>query len=122
MSGNLTPLQKSCDEVINDAFANILPLYPNLYTGAAKSYLVYNYYVIPEVYAEGIARSARYSVQLHLYLPHKTNPNALKLSIFSACVDNGFTSPSMTNASDGESQHYVFEFEYANAGGFYGQT
>lgn len=116
------PLQTSCDEAINNAFESILPLFPNVYTGDALSYLVYNYYTIPEIYAEGVSHATRYAVQLHLYLPHKTNPNSLKLSIIAACIDAGFTYPSMTNASDGDGQHYVFEFEYANAGGYYGQT
>lgn len=112
----------SCDEAINDAFGEILPLFPNVYTGEDLRYLVYNYFVIPQVYAEHVAHAARYSVQLHLYLPHKENPNAVKLAIINACVAAGFTFPSMTNASDKEGQHYVFEFEYANGGGFYGQT
>ncbi len=112
----------SCDEAINTAFDGILPIYPNVYTGDALSYLVYNYYVIPEVYAEHVAHAARYSVQLHLYLPHKENPNALKLAIINACVAGGFTFPSMTNASDGDGQHYVFECEYVNAGGLYAET
>lgn len=112
----------SCDEAINSAFGEILPLFPNVYTGEDLRYLVYNYYVIPQVYAEAKAHAARYSVQLHLYLPHKENPNTLKLAIISACVVGGFTFPSMTNASDKEGQHYVFEFEYANGGGYYGQT
>lgn len=112
----------SCDEAINSAFGEILPLFPNVYTGEELRYLVYNYYVIPQVYAEAAAHAARYSVQLHLYLPHKENPNTLKIAIISACVVGGFTFPSMTNASDKEGQHYVFEFEYANGGGYYGQT
>lgn len=112
----------SCDEAINSAFGEILPLFPNVYTGEELRYLVYNYYVIPQVYAEATAHAACYSVQLHLYLPHKENPNTLKIAIISACVVGGFTFPSMTNASDKEGQHYVFEFEYANGGGYYGQT
>lgn len=113
---------KSCDEAINDAFAGILPLYPNVYTGQNFSYLVYNYYVIPEVFADSVSHASRYSIQLHLYLPHKSNPNGIKLSIINACVNNGFTYPSMTNASDKDGQHYVFEFEYCNGGGVYAQT
>lgn len=112
----------SCDEAINDAFAEILPLYPNVYTGDELTYLVYNYYVLPEVFAESVSHASRYSIQLHLYLPQKVNPNALKLSIIGACVNNGFTYPSMTNSSDDEGQHYVFEFEYVNGGGIYGET
>ena len=112
----------SCDEAIMTAFEGMLPIYPNVYTGEDTSYLVYNYYTMPEVFAEGVSMACRYGIQLHLYLPHKVNPNTTKLSIISACVNNGFTFPSMTNASDGDGQHYVFEFEYCNGGGYYAQT
>lgn len=111
----------SCDEAINSAFGQILPLFPNVYTGEELRYLVYNYYVIPDVFADSAAHAARYSVQLHLYLPHKENPNPVKLAIINACL-NVFTFPSMTNASDKDGQHYVFEFEFVNAGGLYGET
>lgn len=111
----------SCDEAISSAFGQILPLFPNVYTGKELRYLVYNYYVIPDVFADSVAHAARYSVQLHLYLPHKENPNPVKLSIINACL-NTFTFPSMTNASDKDGQHYVFEFEFVNAGGLYGET
>jgi hypothetical protein len=112
----------SCDEAINAAFGEILPLFPNVYTGEELTYLVYNYYVIPEVYASSVSHASRYSIQLHLYLPHKENPNAIKLAIINACIGGGFTYPSMTNASDKDGQHYVFEFEYCNGGGVYAQT
>lgn len=112
----------SCDKAINTAFASILPLFPNVYTGDQLEYLVYNYEVIPEVYAESVSHASRYLIQLHLYLPDKVNPNTYKLSIITACVSGGFTYPSMTNASDQDGQHYVFEFEYVNAGGLYGET
>ena len=112
----------SCDEAIVDAFEEILPVYQNIYTGDELSYLVYNYYVMPEIFADSVSHASRYAVQLHLYLPHKTNPNTYKLAIIAACVANGMTYPSMTNASDKEGQHYVFEFEYVNAGGMYGET
>lgn len=111
----------SCDETVNTAFGEILPLFPNVYTGTELKYLVYNYYVIPEVFAESAAHAARYSIQLHLYLPHKENPNPYKLQIIDACLGN-FTFPSMTNAGDTDGQHYVFTFEYVNGGGLYGDT
>lgn len=112
----------NCDEAVNSAFGHILPLFPNVYTGEELSYLVYNYYVLPEVYADSVSHASRYSIQLHLYLPHKVNPNALKLQIIETCIGNGFTYPSMTNVSDGDGQHYVFEFEYVNGGGLYAKT
>ena len=116
------PLMISCDEAINNAFEDILPIYPNVYTGADLEYLVYTYYVIPEVFADSVSHASRYSIQLHYYLPQKENPNPTKLAIISACTSGGFTYPSMTNASDSEGQHYVFEFEYVNGGGYYSQT
>ena len=114
----------SCDEAINNAFGSIesLPLSPNVYTGDALSYLVYTYYVIPEVFAESVSNISRYMIQLHYYLPHKANPNTVKLAIVQACYTAGFTYPSMTNATDSEGQHYVFEFEYLNGGGLYSKT
>ena len=112
----------SCDQAINAAFGSILPLYPNVYTGDAKSYLVYNYYVMPEVFADSVSHASRYAIQLHLYLPHKDNPNTTKLSIINACIAGGFTYPSMTNAGDSEGQHYVFEFEFCNGGGLHAET
>ena len=56
--------EMGCDEAINSAFGNLdsLPLFPNVYTGQALSYLVYTYYVIPEVFAESVSRASRYSV------------------------------------------------------------
>lgn len=104
------------------AALTMLPVYPNYYTGEDLEYIVYNYTALPQVYAERLPAAARYLVQVHLYLPHKKNPNALKVQISRALSEHGFTWPSITNGSDGDGQHYVFECEYANAGGVYAET
>ena len=84
---------------------------PNVYDGAETEYLVYNYYSAGAIYAESRPRALVYSVMVHLYLPHGENPTAKKNSISEAIHAAGGTWPSVTNASDGKGQHYVFEFE-----------
>lgn len=110
------------DAAIKAALENILPLYPNKYTGTELEYIVYNYSTIPEVFGDSVPHAARYLVQVHLYLPDKKNPNPLKLAISRALKEQGFTWPSITNASDGDGQHYTFECNYVNGGGYYGVT
>lgn len=107
------------DEAVVSALTNILPVYPNKYTGEQLEYIVYDYTVIPTVYADHAPRAARYLVNVHHYLPEKEDPTSKRIDISKALFDAGFTWPSITNASDDEGQHYVFECEYADGGDFY---
>ena len=108
------------------AFAAISPIFPecapNVYEGHALEYVTWNAYTLPQVYAERRPAAARYPVQVHYYLPHGKSPTAGKLALQAALFAQGFTWPSITNASDSEGQHYVLECEYVNAGGVYGQA
>lgn len=115
---------KNTDEALAAALDPLFPdkVFPNAYTGSAVEYIVYNYTTLPQVFGEGLPAAARYLVQVHYYLPPKKNPNLGKLQISQALKDQGFTWPDIENASDSEGQHYVFECEYVNAGGVYGQT
>ncbi len=115
---------KNVDNALMDALSTVLSgkVYPNVYTGSATEYIVTNYTTIPTVYAERVPAAARYLVQVHYYLPTGVNPNAKKLAIQTALFSAGFTYPSITPAHDREGQHWVFECEYVNAGGFYGDT
>ena len=107
------------------AKAAISPIFPecapNVYEGTALEYVVWNAYTLPQVYAER-RPAARYPVQVHYYLPHGKNPTQGKLALQAALFAQGFTWPSITNASDSEGQHYVLECDYVNAGGVYGQA
>ena len=89
---------------------------PNLFEGDATEYITWQYTTLPEVFAESRPHAARYLVSVHLFLPSGKNPNAKKLSICRALNAAGLTYPSITNASDKFSQHYVFECEYADGG------
>lgn len=114
----------SVDEVLNTALSHAAPVpaYPNTYTGQLLEYLTWNYTEIPEVYAEKIPRACRYLIQVHYFLPHKKDPNPMKHLLRFALFNAKCTWPSITNASDKEGQHYVFECEYADGGGYYGNS
>lgn len=102
----------SIDKRIIDAVKTIVPdIKPNQYKGSSETYCVYNYSEIPSIHADSEPHAIRYIIQLHYYLPHRTNPNTTKRSISNALLGAGFTFPSIVNASDNEGQHYVFEFE-----------
>lgn len=81
------------------------------YTGDAPVYCTYNMTEMPDGFGNNKARAIRYLVQLHLFLPFRQDPSRLKIDIRRAIVGARFTTPAITNASDGEGQHYVFEFE-----------
>lgn len=112
------------DDALMLALGPLFPdrVFPNVYTGDALEYVVTNYTALPQVFAERLPAAQRYLVAVHYYLPEKMNPNAQKLAISAALSRQGFTWPSIENASDDEGQHWVFECEYVNGGGVYGQT
>lgn len=89
---------------------------PNEYTGTELEYAVWNYNILPAVFAESKPEAARYLVQVHWFLPHSVNPAAKRRRICQALHDARFTYPSVVNASDKDGQHYVFECEYVDGG------
>lgn len=114
-------------DVDEAAMAAIAPLFPdacapNEYKGNAVEYVVWNAYVIPQAYGERLPAAARYPTQVHYYLPSGVDPRPGRLALQRALFEQGFTWPSITNASDNEGQHYVLECDYVNAGGVYGYS
>ena len=116
------PTQTCMSEKLQAACETVTPgaVFPDVYTGALLKYIVWNYSVIPAVYAESVPHAARYTVQVHYYLPHKENPQAAILTLSRALSDRGFTWPTVTDATDSDGQHWVLECEYADGGGYYG--
>lgn len=120
-----TTLQEACvAEAIQAALLPLFPdaVFPHMYTGPLVRYVVWNYNVVGEVWAEGVPHAARYLVQVHFYLPHRENPHEALLSLSRALFDAGLTWPSLTDAADAEGQHWVLECEYTDGGGYYGYT
>ena len=113
----------SVDDALQAALQPLgLPVFPVLYTGDEKEYIVTNHTDLPQVFAERMPAAARHLVTVRYFLPWKHNPNPMILQISRALSDAGFTWPSVTEASDNEGQCYALECEYANAGGAHGQT
>ena len=122
MSGQTEPKKTCLAEILDGALSALFPgaVFPMVYTGGLLKYVVWDYNTLPAVWAEQAPQAARYLVQVHFYLPHKENPQEAILSISRALFDAGLTWPSLTDAADAEGQHWVFECEYADGGGFYG--
>ena len=116
--------QKPMAQKLTEALEPILPgaVFPMVYTGKDLKYIVWNYSVLPSVWADRAPHAARYLVQVHFYLPHGENPQAAILALSRAIFDAGFTWPELTDASDEEGQHWVLECEYTDGGGYYGQV
>lgn len=118
-----TTLQKTCmAEALTGALEPLFPgaVFPQLYTGPLLRYVVWNYNILPRVWAEGVPHAARYLVMVHFYLPHKEDPREAILSLSRALSEAGFMWPDLTDASDSDGQHWVLECEYTDGGGYYG--
>ena len=97
-----TALSGICDVIV-----------PQVYTGDAQEYIVFNYSEYPLEFADDEPQMVGYSVQVHLFMPLKVNPNAKKGSIKNALFAAGFAYPSIQDVTDGDGQHYVFETTYS---------
>lgn len=88
---------------------------PDLYTGTEQEYCTFDYIEAPVHFGDDCPEYTLYSVQLHWCLPLGCDPRAKKAQLKRAIADGDFTYPSVTNASDEDGLHFVFEFEYVEA-------
>lgn len=103
------------DEMLETAVSSVVSeCSPIRYTGSATTYATWNYTTLPAVFADSDPDAARYLIQVHLFLPHNVNPNALKLQLARALHEYGTTYPSTTPANDNNGQHYALECEYTD--------
>jgi hypothetical protein len=82
---------------------------PQVYTGDAQEYIVFNYSEYPLEFADNAPHTVGYSVQVHLFMPLKANPNTMKNNIQNSLFTAGFSYPSIQDVTDEEGQHYVFQ-------------
>ena len=87
-----------------------LPVVPEPYTGDALEYLTFSYDLFGTIFAEGKPGTILFDISLHYYAPFASNPNATRIKICTAISAAGFAWPTITNASDKDGQHWVFEF------------
>lgn len=103
----------SINELLRNAILPIVPICePHSYDGDAPVYCVFNYSILPGMYADGVPLSMKYLMQLHLYVPIGQNPLGLISEIGSAIQRAGFPCPEIQDESDSVSQHYVFAFSH----------
>lgn len=115
----------NAEAALKSALAPLFPdgrATPHVYRGKSLEYVTWNTWTVPEVYAERKPAAARQIAQIHWHLPHGQNPSSGKCRIAQALFDEGFTWPDVTNASDDDGQHYVFECTFVNAGAAYGES
>ena len=85
---------------------------PQVYTGDETEYIVFNYSEYPLEFADNAPHTVGYSIQVHLFMPLKANPNTMKNSIQNALFTAGFSYPSIQDVTDDDGQHYVFMSTY----------
>ena len=90
---------------------------PNVYQpdigDAEDVYCTYNFNDLPGVFAEGSPNAIVYLVMLHLYAPNGRDCRELMADLAFALHRAGFTYPAITDASDKDGQHFVFECQTA---------
>ena len=84
---------------------------PDVYLGEQETYCTFNFTELPEGLGDNGMSAVRYLVQVHLFLPLKADSIATRRQLRAALLAADFTPPSVTNATDEISQHYVYEFE-----------
>lgn len=73
----------------------------------------FNYAILPTAFADDAPHYERYLVQVHFFAPLNENVSKRKRQTKQALFDAGFTWPSITDASDEDGRHIVFECEIA---------
>lgn len=101
----------SIEERLMSAFNGLVPAASQTYQGDADEYITINYTAVPDDYGDDDAGAVRVLVQVHYFAPHGLNTVATRREITRRIVAADFTRPSITPASDGTSQHYVYECE-----------
>ena len=101
------------DERIRTALDGVCDvIVPQVYTGTATEYIVFNYSEYPLEFADNAPHTVGCSIQVHLFMPLKANPNTIKNNIQNSLFAAGFSYPSIQDVTDEEGQHYVFMSTY----------
>lgn len=83
---------------------------PDVYSGTAKRWIVYNYaYQKGDEFADDTPHADVSSVQVHLYAPVNESTTKLQKQIRNALFDAGFTYPEITVEREEKYRHVIFE-------------
>ncbi len=98
--------------IINTLSPVSLPVEPDEYTGAGDEYITFNYNSQGDDFADDIPQHERYSMQVHYVCPSGKNSISIREQIKQLLFGAGFTWPTVTDATDSDGQHWIFECEY----------
>lgn len=105
----------SLDERVTAALKPLgLEVAHGTYDGEDAAYFSFNYDAVP-IFADDRPLFYRALIQVHLFCPLDRNSVRLRARTVTALLNAGVTYPELVDASDDETQHYVFETEAAVA-------
>ena len=104
----------SINSVIIAALSPVTPeIEPDVYTGTATTYITFNYFTTGDDFADDATWHERFFVQVHFVCPLNYDSVSRRAEIKQKLFAAGFTWPSVTDATDSDGQHWIFECEYA---------
>lgn len=89
-------------------------VYPDVYIGDEKEYIVFTFDIQPDNFGDDRPFNVTYDARVHYICPLKKDAISTRIAIMEAIFNMKnclVTYPSEVNASDGEGQHYVYDFE-----------
>lgn len=89
------------------------PVSPGIYQGTEERYFTFNFSTIGTDFGDDAPQQEKYLVQVHFFCSLSFNSVGRAKQIKKSLFQNGFTWPTMANASDQDGQHLVFECEAA---------
>ena len=89
------------------------PVENGVYRGEKNRYYVFNYFTNGTLFSDDSPGAEIYCIQVHFFAPINENITNRVKETKKALFCAGFTWPRLTNASDEESRHIVFECEAA---------
>ena len=98
------------------------PVENGVYAGEAKRYFVFSLASFGESFGDDEPLRERWLVNVHLFAPLNENVAARRREVQRALFAAGFTWPNVTDVSDSEARHLVFECEEAEEVDPYGET
>lgn len=100
------------DAYVRGVVTPIVPVcLPEDYEGEEPEYCSFSIRERGGAFGDDAADALVCELMLHWYLPPHQDPNARKRQIRRALQEAGFTAPVVTNASDEDGGHFVFECE-----------
>jgi hypothetical protein len=87
------------------------PIKAGTYSGDDDKYFTFNIDTFGDDHGDNKPHHEKALIQVHLFLPTGLNSVATRKTVKLKLFDAGFGYPTMTDASDKISQHWVFEIE-----------